>query len=310
VLEPSTARAAQPVQQVVRVGFVAPYDDDYTAFWERLRELGWVEGRNLIIEARRAEGHLDRLSALMADVVGREVDVIVTVGTPAALAGKNATSTTPIVVAAMGDPIGSGLAASLARPGGNPTGLSLEYGEDMTGKWLEHLQETVPRLSTVAVIANPDLELVRRWVKQLEVIAPRRGLQLEFIWVREPELAFDRYFRQRQRQAQAILVLSDPFTFQIRRQIATAAARHRLPDMYMWLGYMDSGGLMAYGVDPPSLYRRAADYVDRILKGAKPADLPIEQPTKFKLVVNLKTAKVLGLKIPESILLRADEIIR
>jgi putative ABC transport system substrate-binding protein len=310
MLEPSPALAAEAAQRVARLGFVAPYSDDYSALWERLRELGWVEGKNLIIEARYAEGHIDRLPALMSDVVARRVDVIVTAGTPAAVAAKNATATTPIVDAAMGDPVGNGLAASLARPGGNVTGLSSEMTDDLGGKWLELLQETVPRLSAVAVIANPDNPLNARLRKALEAAALMRHLELRFIEVRERKAALDRSLRQAHRQAQAILVLPDPFTFELRRQIATRAATYRLPDMYVWLGYLDSGGLMGYGVDPANFYGRAANYVDKILRGAKPADLPIEQPTKHKLVVNLKTAKALGITIPESILLRADEVIR
>jgi len=305
-----SAQAAEPAQRVARVGFVAPYSDNYTALWERLRELGWVEGQNLIVETRHAEGHMDLLPALMADVVGHGVDVIVTVGTPAAAAAKKASNTTPIVDAAMGDPVGNGLAASLARPGGNVTGLSVEYSENIAGKWLELLQETIPRLSTVAVIGNTDSPLIGRLRNALEPAARTRHMKLQFVEVREPAQALESSFRQAQRQAQGILVLPDPFTFQIRRQIAALAIKHKLPDMYVWLGYMDSGGLMAYGVDPANLYSRAADYVDKILKGSKPADLPIEQPTKFKLIVNLKTARVLGLNIPESILLRADEVIR
>jgi len=186
----------------------------------------------------------------------------------------------------------------------------VEYSDDISGKWLELLQETIPRLASVAVIANPDTPLTGRLRKALEPAARARRMKLQFIEVHEPAQALDSSFRQAQRQTQAILVLPDPFTYQIRRQIAALAVKHRLPDMYVWLGYMDSGGLMAYGVDPANLYGRTADYVDKILRGAKPADLPIEQPTKFKLIVNLKTAKALGLNIPESILVRADEVIK
>jgi ABC-type uncharacterized transport system substrate-binding protein len=178
LLDPPCARAAQQTQRVVRLGFVAPYSDDYTAFWKRLRELGWIEGENLIVETRRAEGHIEKFPALMADVVGRRVDVIVTVGTPAAVAARNATSTTPIVDAGMGDPVGSGLVASLGRPGGNLTGLSVEMTEEMSGKWLELLQETVPRLATVAVIWNPDDLLNARLRKALEAAAQMRHVEL------------------------------------------------------------------------------------------------------------------------------------
>jgi putative ABC transport system substrate-binding protein len=298
----------------VRLGFVSPEAPSTTirgisAFWDRLRELGWVEGQNLDIERRWAEGRIDRLAALMNEVIERKVDVLVTYSTPGAVAAKNATSTVPIVVAVMGDPIGSGVAASVARPGGNLTGLSLEWGEGIAGKWLELLQETVPRLSTVAVVANPDSKLARDLMKELDAIAPTRGLKLQFFRVREPE-ALDSAFKRARRAAQAVLVLADPLTVHHKREITGLAAKYRLPGMYALLDFVDSGGLMAYGVDTTVLFRHAADYVDKILKGARPADLPIEQPTQFALAINLKTAKALGLTIPESILLRADEVIQ
>jgi len=312
-LVPRLARAEEPAQKVSRVGFVHPQSPStvagrVTAFWERLHQLGWVEGQNLVIEARWAEGRNDRLPALMAEVLERKVDVLVTYGTEAAVAAKHATSTVPIVVAAMGDPVRSGVAASLAHPGGNLTGLSMGFAEGMAGKWLELLQETVPRLSTIAVIANPS-PIARDLAKELEALAPRRGLKLRLIEVREPG-ALDRAFAEAARNAQAVLVLPDPAISAHRGQITALAAKYRLPAMYYIRDYVDAGGLMAYGSDLSVLNRRAADYVDKILKGAKPGDLPIEQPTQFELVVNLKTAKALGIAIPESILLRADEVIR
>ncbi|MGH8866052.1 MAG: ABC transporter substrate-binding protein, partial [Burkholderiales bacterium] len=279
------------------------------AFWARLRELGWVEGQNLIIEQRWADGRIDRLPTLMAEVVGHNPDVIVTISTPGAIAAKQATSTIPIVVPAMGDPVGLGLAASLARPGGNLTGLSLEMTQDLSGKWLELLQETVPRLSTVAVIANTASPFVRKVTKDLEAIASIRGVRLRVIGVQDAA-ALVGIFKQARRQAQAVLVLPDPLTTHNRRQIAALAARHRLPAMYPFFEFVEVGGLMAYGVDNAVLFRRGAEYVDKILRGAKPADLPIEQPTQWSLAVNLKTARALGLTFPESILLRAGEVIR
>ena len=313
VLGSPLLRAAEPADKVARVGFVG-LESPSTAplgvsvFWERLRELGWVEGQNLITESRWAEGRTDRLPALMTEVVGRNLDVLVTYSTPAAIAAKNATSTVPIVVAHMGDPVASGLAASLAHPGGNLTGLSLGWA-DIAGKWLELLQETIPRLSTVAVIGDPASPMSRATAKELEAIARTRGMKVRFIEVREPE-ALDRAFKRARREAQAVLVLGDLLTLQHRRQITALAARYRLPGMYTFHQFMDSGALMGYSVDPAVVFRRAADYVDRILKGARPADLPIEQPTQYVLVVNLKTAKALGLTIPKSILLRADEVIK
>jgi putative ABC transport system substrate-binding protein len=304
------SRAADPAQRIVRVGFVIPNSPSTApdGFGERLGELGWVEGQNLVIETRSAGGQVARLPALMTEVIGRNIDVLVTFGTRSAIAAKNATTTIPIV-AITGDPVRAGLVASLAHPGGNLTGLSMGWAEGMAGKRLELLQETVPHLSTVAMIGTPDNPMVREMARELEAVGPTRRLTAKLIEVREPE-ALDRVFKQARRQAQAVLILGDILTFEYRRQIAALAARYRLPAMYPSRDYLDSGGLMAHGVDNAILYRGAADYVDKILKGAKPADLPIEQPTKYLLVVNVKTAKALGITIPESILLRADEVIR
>lgn len=306
------ADAADPAQRVVRVGFVDPLPPStgrVDGFWQRLRELGWVEGQNLVIEARSAAGRIDRLPALMTEVIERKVDVLVTYSTPAAVAAKNGTTTIPIVIAAMGDPIGAGLVTNLARPGGNLTGLSLEWAEGIEGKWLELLLEMVPHLSTVAMIVNLNNPVIREMAKELEAIAPTRGVNVRLIELGKPD-TFDGVFKRARRDTQAILFLGDVFTLEHRRQLTALAARYQLPAMYPVREFVDSGGLMAYGADRAVLFRRAADYVDKILKGAKPGDLPIEQPTKFELVVNLKTAKALGLKIPESILLRADEVIR
>ena len=314
-LGPRPSYAEGPAQKVARLGFVhpnspsSPFDlRNEPGFWNRLGELGWVRGQNLIVEERWAEGRYDRLPSLMSEVVGRKVDVLVTATTPAAVAAKNATSTIPIVDALMGDPVGLGLVANLARPGGNLTGLSMGWTEGIASKWLELLQETVPRLSTVAVIADPDRPMSREQVKRLEVVAPTRGIKIRVIAVRTPA-ALEGAFEQAQRTAQAVLVLADQNMLDQRRVVALAA-QHRLPDMHALREYVDAGGLMAYAPDVRDMYRRAADYVDKILRGAKPADLPIEEPTKFVLIVNLKTAKALGLTIPESILLRADEVIR
>ena len=281
-----------------------------TLFWGRLRELGWIEGQNLIVERRWADGHLERLPALMAEVIERNVDVIVTGSTPGAMAAKNATRAIPIVVVGMGDPVRSGLVASLAHPGGNLTGMSMGFGEDFTGKWLELLQETVPQLSTVAMIVNPNNSVARDLAKDAESIAPKPHLKLQIIEVREAE-DFDGALEQARRQAQAVLVHGDGLlTVHHRGQITALAAKHRIPAIYNHLWFVESGGLMAYAPDISVMFRRAADYVDKILRGAKPADLPIEQPTRYVLVVNLRTAMALGLTVPESILLQADEVIR
>jgi putative ABC transport system substrate-binding protein len=314
VLGPRLVHPADPAQRVMRLGFVSPNSPSTdprgpAAFWGRLRELGWVEGQNLLIEARWAEGRYDRLPALMVEVIGRKVDVLVTYGTPAAIAAKKATSTVPIVVAVMGNPVGSGLAQGLARPGGNLTGLSLGWGEGIGGKFLELLQETVPRLTTIAVIANPENPVDRDLITELKGVAPARQLKLRIIEARDPK-ALDRAFEQAGRQAQAVVVIPDPVFLAHLQRITALAAGHRLPAIYGLREFADAGGLMAYGPDRAAMFRRAADYVDKILKGTKPTELPIEQPTQYVFVVNLKTAKALGLTIPESILLRADEVIR
>jgi len=280
--------AQEPAQKVVRLGFVDPFSASsglrgVDGFWQRLQELGWAKGQNLVIEARWADGQIDRLPALMREVLARQVDILVTNTTPSAVAAKNATSTVPIVGVGMGDPIRTGLATSLARPGGNVTGLSAGLAEGMGGKWLELLG------------------------RELQAIASTRGLKLRLIEVREPG-ALRNAFEQAGRKAQAVLVL--PGQFEQRWEITALAAKHRLPAIYSVREYVDAGGLMAYTPDFAVMWRRAADYVDKILRGAQPAELPIEQPTKFELFVNLKTAKTLGITIPESILLRADEVIR
>ena len=305
---------ADAADKVAQIGFVSPGSPSthlqrVTAFWDKMRELGWVEGQNLAIEQRWAEGRMERLPALMREVLAYKPDVLVTSSTPGAVAAKNATSTVPIVNASMGDPIGTGLVPSLARPGGNLTGLSLEWGEGVAGKWLELLRETIPRLSAVAVVYQPDSPLNKVLVEELKNVAPALRIKLSFIGVREPE-ALEQAFKQARRTGQAVLLPGDLFVEHHNRQIIALAAKHRLPVMSGVRLFTDAGGLMSYGVDQIVQYRRAAEYVDKILRGARPADLPIEQPTVLSLTVNLKAAKALGLKIPESILLRADEVIR
>jgi len=305
------ARGAEAADKVARVGFVGTesLSRGVPAFWERLHELGWVEGKNLAIEARWAEGQVERLPALMNQVIAQNVDVLFTYGTPAAVAAKKATNTVPIVAAMMGDPLGTGLAASLARPGGNLTGISLAMAEGLGGKWLQLLHETVPRLSTVAVIGNPASPWVANITRELEGAARTRGLAVRFIEVRDVE-GLDRAFARAQREAQGAIVLGDPLTLHNWQRILALAAKHRVPTLYPNPESAEFGGLMAYGVDSVVAFRRAAEYVDKILRGANPGDLPIEQPTQFKLVINLKAARALGLTIPESILVQADEVIR
>jgi putative tryptophan/tyrosine transport system substrate-binding protein len=308
------AHSAEPVGRSVRVGFVHPQSPStalhgVSEFWDRMRELGYVEGQNLVIEARWAEGRLDRLPSLLADVVARKVDVIVAFSTPAAIAAKAKTSTIPIVGISMGEPLRTGLATSLARPGANLTGLSVGWTDEMPGKWLELLQEIVPKLDTVGLVSNPENPISRELVKELEVVAPTRNLKLLVLEVRNPK-GLEQTFEQAGRKTQAVLLLPGVVVFASPRLVTALAAKHRLPTMYYLRDFVDAGGLVGYAPDIVSQWRRGADYVDKILRGAKPADLPIEQPTKYLLVVNLKAANALGLKVPESILLRADEVIR
>ena len=278
------------------------------AIRNRLRELNWVEGRNLIIETRFAEGHLERLPALIDDLLVRKVDIINTGGNPTVLAAKSATSTIPIVVCAMSDPVGLGLVPSLSHPGGNLTGLSLGFTGGFAGKWLELLHEMVPHLSTLAVIFNSENTANSRYHADLQAAAAARGVKLRPIGVKEaPRL--QHAFQEASRSAQAVLVLPDPFVMYNRKRIVALAQQQRLPAMYGLLEFTEEGGLIAYGVDLVPTSRRAAEIADKILRGANPGDIPIEQPTQLSLAVNLKTAKALGITIPQSILLRADKVI-
>jgi putative ABC transport system substrate-binding protein len=309
-----SSHAADPEHRIARVGFLSQLSPSaesrsFEAFSKRLREIGYIEGQNLFLEARFADGHIDRLPPLAAELVAHKMDVLFTAGTPGVMAAKNATSTIPIVFAGVGDPVGSGFAHSLGKPGGNLTGLSIGYSEGIAGKWLELLQQVVPRLSTVAVITNLGNPWERDNMKELSTIATERHLKVKIIEVREAE-ALDGGFDEARRQAQAVLVIGNAVTHTHRLQITALAAKHRLPAMYNVREFVDVGGLMAYGSDWAAQYGRAADYVDKILKGASPADLPIEQPTRVELLVNLKAARALGISFPKEVLLRADEIIQ
>jgi ABC-type uncharacterized transport system substrate-binding protein len=277
------------------------------AFTEGLRQLGWIEGQNFIFERRHAEW-LDRMTQLAGELVNLDVDVIVTSGTLAPLAAKRVTATIPIVMTSAGDPLGSGLVASLARPGGNVTGLSL-MAPDLGGKRLEMLKEFVPSISRVAVIwnaANPYSALV---LGETKGAAQRLGLQVQSIEVRVPadfDYALEAATGQR---ASALVAVEDPLTVVHRKKIVDFAAKNRLPVIYGLREFADDGGLIADGANVADLFRRAAGYVDKIFKGAKPADLPVQQPTKFELLINLKTAKTLGIEVPPMLLARADEVI-
>jgi putative ABC transport system substrate-binding protein len=296
---------------VVRLAFVNPHSSERppsgtNAFWDRLRQLGYIEGRNLSVEARWADNKTERLPALIADVVARKPDVLVTWGAPAAVAAKRATTTIPIIALGV-TPDASGL-TSLAQPGGNLTGLSMGW-LNISDKWLELLNEAVPQLSTLAVIANPGNPLNRSLLKQLDVAAKTRSVKLRIIEVTEPK-GLDRAFEGAQHGAQAVLVLPDSTLNSDASRLGMLAAKSRLPSMFSGAVIVREGGLMAYGPDFAAQWRRAAEYVDKIMKGAKPTELPIEEPTKFQLTVNLRAAKSLKVTIPESVLVRAEEIIR
>jgi putative ABC transport system substrate-binding protein len=272
-----------------------------------LAELGWIEGKNIIFERRYADNRLERLPELAAELVRLNVDVIVALGTLGPLAAKRATSTIPIVMTASGDPLGSGLVDSLARPGGNVTGMSL-ITPDLGGKRLELLKELLPRLARVAVLwnaANPYPAIV---FKETQASGRTLGIEVQSLEVRSPD-DFDGAFEIARRQRpDALITVEDPLTFSHRKRIADFAVADRLPSLHGLSEFVVAGGLVSYGANAADLFRRAAGYVDKILKGAKAADLPVQQPTKFELVINLKTATALGIDVPATLLARADEV--
>ena len=278
------------------------------AFRLGLRELGYVEQSSIVVEYRYADGQIDRLAALAADLVRLKVDVIVTEGTTATRFAKGATSTIPIVMAQDPDPVGTGYVASLARPGGNITGLS-NFRPELSGKRLELLKEIVPKVARVAVIGTSTVPGNARALKEVELAAGALAIETQYLDTLAPpdiEVVFRAASRAR---ADAFLLLASPLLLSNRAQVASHAARSGLPAIYYTAEFVQDGGLLSYGVDSHDLFRRAAGYVDRILKGARPADLPVQQPTKFDLVINLKVAKTLGLAIPPTLLLRADRVI-
>src|SRR5262245_25361249 len=310
------AADAQQAGNVPRIGFLSltsPSDRPHhvDAFRQKLRELGWVEGQNLVIDYRYAEGRVDRLPDLAAELVRLKVDLIVgSAGTQVATAAKKATETIPIGLVAGRDPVGTGLIASLAHPGGNVTGVSGSAGLEWVAKQLELLKETVPKLRRVAILSNPDNAYHQLAIREVNVAARSLGVQLQLLEARGPNEFDGAFAAMAKERAEALLVLSDGIFSSHRTRLADLAARSRLPAAYGVRESVEAGGLMSYGPSFLDSYRRAATYVDRILKGAKPADLPVEQPTKFELVLNPKTAKALGLTIPQSVLLRADHVIQ
>jgi putative tryptophan/tyrosine transport system substrate-binding protein len=305
-------RAQQRAMPVIGfVGSTSPhlFAPFVAAFHRGLSETGYVEAQNLAVEYRWAEGRFDRLPALAADLVGRKVDVIAsTGGNSATLAAKNATSTIPIVFITGTDPVELGLVASFARPGGNLTGITILTGSLMP-KRLELLSELVPQTRVIGLLVNPNNALPEPMIRNLQEAARAKTVQLHIVKAGtdgEFELAFDSFV---QRQAVALLVGSDPFFLSRRDQLVALAARQTIPAIYEWREFAEAGGLISYGTSLAGMYRRAGAYVGKILNGAKPADLPVEQPTNFELVINLKAAKALGLTIPPAILARADEVI-
>jgi ABC-type uncharacterized transport system substrate-binding protein len=304
---------AQP-KKVPRIGYLtagslSAISARIEAFRQGLRELGYVEGKNIVIEWRSVEGKADRLSGLAAELVHLKVDVIVTAGPQATRAAKDATVTIPIVMTFDSDPVGNGFVASLARPGGNITGLST-LSPELSGKQLELLKEVVPRLSRVAVLGSSTTPGNAQALKETELAAGALAVKLQNLDVRDPkdiETAFQTAGKER---ADAVLVLSGSLLNSHRTQMAELAAKSRLPAIYFRSEFVEDGGLMSYATDIADLDRRAATYVDKILKGAKPADLPVEQPKKFELIINLKAAKQIGLTIPQRVLARADRVIR
>ena len=309
----SAAGAQQPAK-VPRVGYVFSFTAaEGRHLWEAcrqgLRELGYVEGQTIALEPRWAEGRYERLPGLVAELLRLKVDVMVVAATPGNLVAKAATSTTPIVLVAVADPVRSGLVASLARPGGNFTGLSLLTPE-LSGKRLQLLTEAAPRVTRVAVLMNPGNHSNLIFLEETQVAARVLGIQLQALEVRSPE-EFEQAFAAAARgRAGALVAFDDPVIHSNRTRIVALAAKRRLPAMYGTREFAEVGGLMSYGPNREQLYHRTAIYVDKILKGTKPADIPVEQPTRFEMVVNMKTAKALRLTIPQTILIRADQVIQ
>jgi putative ABC transport system substrate-binding protein len=307
---------AQPATKGYRIGTLRPGSrptaPDWKQRWvfaEALRELGWVEGQSIVIEDRWGDGRPDRLPALAAELVRLKVDVIATRSWPAAVAAKQATTTIPIVIAGTGDPVATGLVQSLARPGGNITGLG-DLETELSAKRLELLKETVPLLARVAVLWNSADGGMTLRARAIQGAARTLGVTVRPLAVQEPE-EFDQAFTaMTQERPDALLVVSDLLTMSHRKRIIEFAAQHRTPTMYEVRGFVDAGGFISYGPNFDDSERRVAAYVDRILRGSRPAELPVEQPTRFELVVNLKTANALGLAVPQSILIRADQVIR
>jgi ABC-type uncharacterized transport system substrate-binding protein len=305
---------AQQAKKIPRIGVLWPFLPTVgpplaEAFRQGLRNVGYVEGQNIAIEYRYSEGKDSRLTDLADELVRLKVEVIFAPTTTAALAAKSATSEVPIITAAAADPVGSGLAASLARPGGNVTGLSLLASLEISGKQLELLKEALPKLTRVAVLADPSSQPTAGLLKQAEQAARSLGVRLRVVEARDPSELEGAFSTIKKEHVGALLVIGAPFIGSNPR-IVSFATSNRLPTMYPYTESVDAGGLMSYGPNRPDLFRRAATYVDKILKGAKAGDLPVEQPKKFEFIINLKAAKQIGLTIPPNVLARADRVIK
>jgi len=305
------AAGAQQAGKLPRIGILsggAPGSGGVPVLLEALRDVGLAEGRGAVFDIRYTEGRTERFSAFAAELVNLRVDVLIAASTPGAIAAKQATSTIPVVMVAVSDPVGSKLVASLARPGGNLTGLSL-LAPELSAKRLDLLKQAVPPVSRVAVLWNVSNEGMMLRFRETQIAARFLGVTIESVGVRTPDDFEDAFTRMTKGRPEALLVLADTVTIGQSKSIVQFAEANRIPAIYEQRSFVDAGGLMAYGIDMSDQYRRVAIYVDRILKGAKPADLPVEQPSKFEFVINLKTAKALSLTLPASVLTRADQVV-
>jgi len=309
------AATAQQAEKVPRIGFLSLNSAEelqprLAALRQGLRERGWVEGQNIVIEVRFAEGEVDQLPALVGELIRLKVDIIVTSSSATTWAAKDATKSIPIVMAVSADALGEGLVTSLAHPGGNITGMTFLVGPEIAGKHLELLKKVAPAASRVAVLTNSTNRSHAALVRELKAAARAFGAQLQVLDAQSPDQLDSAFAAMTRERAAALLVLTDSMFVGQRRRVADLAAKSKLPAMYYQREFVDAGGLISYGASLSDMFRHAATHVDKILRGAKPGDIPVEQPTKFELVINLKTAKALGLTIPPALLLRADEVIQ
>jgi len=306
---------AQQTRKAPRIAFLALNNPEsarqlLAAFRQGMREHGWVDGQNIVIELRFAQGKTERLPALVTELVNTKVDVIVATSSVATKIAKEATQTIPIVMATSFDALGEGFVVNLAHPGGNVTGMTFFAGPEIAGKQLEILKSAIPSAARIAMLTNPNNGAVPTFIRESRVAARALGLQVQTIEVRSSDQLDDAFAAMTSEHASALLVVSDSLFYGQRRQIVDLAARNMLPAMYSQKEFVDAGGLISYGANLPDMYRRAAAHVDKILKGKSPQDIPVEQPTKFELIINLQTAKALGITMPQALLLGADEVIQ